>query len=273
MQALAPEYYYTVEKLLNDGFQHPEVLSIIERNNPGAIYVDQLLNPRSALVWSQGIQGFYLIGDYRNDYFNQSLDGFIAEYIEPRMKATSLTHLEISGHHEKWDFESMFASRKLYQFEQLVLEMRKEPVETIENTGTYQIINLKTDEWNNGSIRNVELINSHIDLFWSSKEEFKKKGYGYAALDESEVIGVCYSSFVTNQTHAIGIETVPRYQNKGVGTYLGYRLVKDIRDSGYTPYWDCSLDNEASKRLACRLGFEQVHRYKCRGFEIEVVEQ
>ncbi|MGG1658065.1 GNAT family N-acetyltransferase [Brevibacillus sp. NRS-1366] len=39
-------------------------------------------------------------------------------------------------------------------------------------------------------------------------------------------------------------------------------------ENGYFAYWDCSSHNDASKKIALHLGFEQVHRYKCVGFTI-----
>lgn len=81
-------------------------------------------------------------------------------------------------------------------------------------------------------------------------------------------VGLSYSSFVTEDTHAIGIETLPHYQKKGVGTHLETLLVEDILTNSFTPYWDCSLDNKASKKLAQRLGFQQVHQYKCNSISV-----
>ncbi|MGN7356174.1 GNAT family N-acetyltransferase [Paenibacillus sp. SAF-054] len=266
MQELVQEDFYRVKSLIDGGHPHPEVISIIELNNPGCIFVDQICNPRSALVWSKGIQGFYLIGDHTNESFVRSLDGFISDHVEPKLKALSLNRLEISGHHTKWDFESMFPSRRLYQFEQLIFKLLDKP--NIMNQSRFKTINLKTNDWENGNLANAEFITQHIQLFWSSQEDFKKKGFGYAANDGSEIIGVCYSSFVTQDTHAVGVETVPHYQGKGIGTYLASLLVEEIWENGFCPYWDCSFDNEASKQLARRLGFQLVHRYICKGFGI-----
>jgi len=105
-------------------------------------------------------------------------------------------------------------------------------------------------------------------LFWSSIKDFKQKGFGFAAVNGKEIISVCYSSFVTQDTHAIGIETTSSFQNKGIGTQLASLLIKEIYVNGFTPYWDCSLDNEPSKKLAERLGFSLMHRYICSSFEL-----
>lgn len=258
--------FHRVRPLLEGGHLHPEVISILESHNPGWIFVDQVNDPKSALVWSKGIEGFYLIGDHANEAFINQLDHFIKGKIEPRMKELSLNHFEISGHHDEWKLESIFHTRKLYEFEQLVYKLRDKPQAILRNE--IRTINLKTEEWWNEGFQNTAFIQSHLELFWSSLDDFKKKGFGYAALHEQEIIGLCYSSFVTQDTHAIGIETVPHFQNKGVGKHLASLIVEEIYQQGLTAYWDCSLDNHPSRKLAERLGFHLTHRYRCIGFEL-----
>lgn len=266
MYELVQEDYHLVKPLIAGGHLHPEVISIIELNNPGWIFADTFTNPKSALVWSKGMQGFYLIGDHTNESFIHNLDEFIKRKIEPRMKAISLNYFEVSGHHDQWSMESIFRSRQLFQFEQLVLRLISKPI--LKRITKIETINLKTQDWECLKYRNTAFIGSHIGTFWSTRDDFKRDGFGYAAIYDNEVIGVCYSSFVTADTHAIGIETASSFQSKGVGTHLASLLVEEIYRNGYTPYWDCSLDNEPSKKLAERLGFNLVHRYTCSGFEL-----
>lgn len=266
MHELPQDCFYKVEPLLEGGHLHPEILSIIKGNNPGWIFADQIIQPRSALVWSQGIQGFYLIGDHTNQAFIHSLDDSISNNLVPRMRELGLDHFEVSGHHTMWNMEEIFASRDLYQFEQMVFKLFHKP--PVLKNKKIQTMNLRLQDWENTGLIHLELVKENIDLFWSSKDDFTNKGYGFAAIKGSEVMGVCYSSFITPDTHAIGIETLPQHQNNGVGTHLANLVVEEMLANGLTPYWDCSLDNEASKKLALRLGFQQVHQYKCYGFAI-----
>ncbi|MBY9078054.1 hypothetical protein KIH86_06035 [Paenibacillus sp. HN-1] len=141
MLELAPEDYYKVKPLLEGGHPYPEIISIIEHTNPGWIYIDQAPEPRSALVWSKGMQGFYLIGDHSNHTFISSLDKFISTDIELKMREQSLHHFEVSGHHNDWDYEALFPSRKLYPFEQLVFKSFNKPGEITKRV--FNTINLK----------------------------------------------------------------------------------------------------------------------------------
>ncbi|MBD3920599.1 GNAT family N-acetyltransferase [Paenibacillus sp. PR3] len=53
-----------------------------------------------------------------------------------------------------------------------------------------------------------------------------------------------------------------------MGTTLASRVIHDIVQNGCTCYWDCSLSNEASNKLALRLGLKQIHHYQCLGFSL-----
>ncbi|USG67888.1 GNAT family N-acetyltransferase [Brevibacillus ruminantium] len=269
MIELSKDSFYKVMPLLKNGHPHPEVLSILENNNPGWVFSDQLDSPTTALIWSKGIRGFYLIGDHNNHVFNNELNNYITNKMKPRMKEQGLDNFEVSGHHDKWNLESLFASRQLQQWDQLVFQLtdfENKALEPSDNRMT--ALHLQSHEWRDRNFMNSKFVDDHIDLFWCTQDDFYKKGYGYVAIDGPEIIGVCYSSFVTQETHAIGIETLPHYQKSGVGTYLAGLLVNKIIENGFSAYWDCSLSNDASKKLALRLGFKQVHQYKCVGFAI-----
>lgn len=132
----------------------------------------------------------------------------------------------------------------------------------------YDIIPVVIDEFLAADLQNKQLFMNAIDLFWGSVDDFRSMGIGYIALHGNEVVSVCYTSFITNDTRAIGIETKPEHQHKGLGRQLAARVVNTIIDQGSIPYWDCTSDNEGSKRIAEKLGFVRDYQYSCVGFPI-----
>ncbi|WP_143006795.1 hypothetical protein [Paenibacillus tianmuensis] len=102
MYELSRDHFYKIAPLLENGHPHPEVQSILENNNPGWIFTDRIDSPRTALVWSKGMKGFYLIGDETNDAFTDKLDGIIGSSIAPRMGELGMNYFEVSGHHDRW---------------------------------------------------------------------------------------------------------------------------------------------------------------------------
>lgn len=269
MFELSRGQFYKAIPLLNNGHPHPEVQSILENNNPGWVFSDRTDAPRTALVWSKGMKGHYLIGDETNEAFFSKLDEFVTTIIAPRMRELGMNYFEVSGNHNKWNLKSLFASRELQQpWDQIVYESKGYEAHIMNNSGNFRAVNLRSQEWKMHEYENKKFVYDHINQFWETEEDFFEKGYGYAAIENSEVIGVCYSSFVTKEKHAVGIETLPQRHQRGVGTNLASLVVNDIVQNGYTCYWDCSLSNEASNKLVRRLGFKQIHQYHCLGFSL-----
>ncbi|WP_179281215.1 GNAT family N-acetyltransferase [Paenibacillus sp. XY044] len=269
MFELSRSEFYKAIPLLENGHPHPEVQSILENNNPGWVFSDRADIPEAALVWSKGMKGHYLIGDETNEAFFSKLDEFVTTIIAPRMNELGINYFEVSGHNKKWDLNSLFASRKLQQpWDQIVYESSGFEAHTMNAPGNFRTVNLRSQEWKMFDYDNKGFVYDHINQFWETEEDFYEKGYGYAAIGNSEVVGVCYSSFVTKERHAVGIETLPQLHQKGVGSNLASLVVNDIVQNGYTCYWDCSRSNEASNKIALRLGFKQIHQYQCSGFSL-----
>jgi hypothetical protein len=76
MFELSRDQFYKAIPLLENGHPHPEIQSILERNNPGWVFSDRANSPKTALVWSKGMKGFYLIGNETNDAFTSMLDSW-----------------------------------------------------------------------------------------------------------------------------------------------------------------------------------------------------
>ncbi|MBD3920600.1 GNAT family N-acetyltransferase [Paenibacillus sp. PR3] len=216
MFELSRDQFYKAAPLLDYGHPHPEVQSILENNNPGWVFVDQPDAPRTAFVWSKGMQGHYLIGDETNEACLSGLDAFVTTTIAPRMKDRGMNYFEISGHHDNWNLHSLFASRELQQpWDQIVYETACFEAHTMDTPDNLRVVNLRSQEWKLNEYDNKNFVYDHIHQFWETEEAFDEKGYGYAAIENSEVIGVCYSSFVTKQRHAVGVETLPRRSTEG----------------------------------------------------------
>nr|WP_241674782.1 GNAT family N-acetyltransferase [Paenibacillus luteus] len=242
--------------------------SVLECNSLGWVFSDRVESPKTALVWCKGMNGFYLIGDESNDDFTGKLDDFITTSITPKMKELGMNEFEVSGHHDKWNLHSLFASRELNPWDQMVYVSSDSESHNEEPSNGFQAVKLGSQEWRSQEFLNSEFVYAHINQFWETHEDFYEKGYGYVAIKDFEIIGVCYSSFVTKKVHAIGIETLPQHHKRGVGTCLASLVAKDIAQNGYSSYWDCSQSNEASRKLALRLGFRQFHLYQCVSFSL-----
>ena len=261
--------YYKVSYLIEDVENFPEVHAIIDNNNPGKIYVDDKHKPRSALVWNQGIQGFYFIGDDNNDNFLKYINEHIKDKIINELIDKEINWFEISGVNIKWEprIEELFKERGVKYGYQLVYGLNK-------NRFTYEahLINeFDIRKVNKGTfeaeIRNLDFVISELELFWGTIDNFLDNGICYYAIEDNKIVSICYSGFKAGKTQTIGIETLEEYKRRGYAYALASKYIEDCYRQDIIPYWDCSEDNISSKKLAEKLGFERRDQYRCYWFD------
>jgi predicted GNAT family acetyltransferase len=68
---------------------------------------------------------------------------------------------------------------------------------------------------------------------------------------------VCASVRVTVDAHEAGVETHPDFRGRGQGARAVAAWATLVRESGAVPLYSTSWSNEASRRLASRLGLVQ----------------
>lgn len=254
-------------KLLNEQGQL-EALAIVENINPGRIFVDDINNPVSGLIWLGNNDGFIFFGSEQNEVFNNELNHFISNVIASEAKKVHLKWFEGVGNHEKWNniIERVFEHRKLESWNQRVYILHKADYKgnykpAIEQE--YKVIKICNTlfENKNNSITNIEFLQSKILEFWSSPESFFNSGLGYCIVYKNEIVSVCFSGFVVGKVHCIDIETLETHQGKKLAQRVAHSFVKDCLENNKVPYWDCMEKNTPSVAVAENIGFSNVFSY------------
>lgn len=270
MDRMLREDHHKVIKLLRDGIKYPEVMSVIEGNNPGDIFVDNINTPTTGLVWNQGMEGFYFIGDSKNKEFLEKINGFINNKIKIFLKKKHIDYFEFSGTTVDWEktIEDIFSNRDLKSWGQLIYIFNGEDIKKSINKFRYDIHSLKDSSTNHQGYSNWRYYKTVLTSFWGSIDNLIDKGNCYYATDNNKIIGVCYSGFSTSETNTIGIETDRKYQQQSVGYNLAMKCIKEMLGEGKLPWWDCMEENIPSKKLAEKLGFIKREEYICYKFSL-----
>ncbi|MDE7288530.1 MAG: GNAT family N-acetyltransferase [Oscillospiraceae bacterium] len=92
-------------------------------------------------------------------------------------------------------------------------------------------------------------------LFWEKSENFLKKGKGYCILDGKNVAAWAFSAAVSSSEIDIGVETAENYRGRGLASVAAKMMIKYAFDVRKSPVWACHCNNDASKRLAEKIGF------------------
>lgn len=97
--------------------------------------------------------------------------------------------------------------------------------------------------------------------FWNSYHEFISNGIGFTLLSEEGIpLSTAFASFVIGDKLEIGIETHQSSRGSGYATAACAKLIEYCMEHSLEPVWSCNSGNLGSRRLADKLGFEEVIR-------------
>lgn len=72
---------------------------------------------------------------------------------------------------------------------------------------------------------------------------------------------------MAGRTHTLGVKTLEPFRQQGLAFGTAKACIQEMRDRGLLPYWDCSFGNDASTRLAEKLGFCKAAEYNLYSIE------
>lgn len=265
IEELNRDDYSKIASIVSTVDNMPEVMSIIWGNNPGCIYVDNVVSPKSALVWSKGIEGFYLVGDSQNSVFLNNLDVYVKKFIAPQLRKQGIQWFEVSCDPVEWDdvIFNVFPSRTIIRSLQYVYGITS--INDIEYksdfTETEIVQRIDQNLLSHSRYRNHSFITSKLDHYWSDEKSFLSNGIGYVVIKDLHIVSICFSAFVAGRIHVADVETVALTRRKGCARLAVAAFLNECYKRDYKPYWDCMGDNIASQKLAEGLGFEKVREY------------
>ncbi len=116
---LSEENYHLALNLVHTDYFSLQLKTVLEKTNPGFIYVDNTVKPTCALVYHQGEGGFFFIGK-ADLTFVKNVDQSI-EKIFNNIDHT-MEEFEFGGDHISWHtiFEQGFKKRKLESSKQRI---------------------------------------------------------------------------------------------------------------------------------------------------------
>ena len=254
-------------------FLFPEALAIVDGNNPGWVFVDDLNSPSAALVWAQGIEGFYLEGDANSKIFLRELNIYTEQVLKPRLTDLGITWLEISGD-KNWNpvIEKVYNKRILERSQQWVYTLPPTTHESFMQpklVGNCELKIIDRHLFVDLSAESKKFLLPRLSEFWGSLDAFLNTGLGYVLVDRDEIVSLCFSGFVAGNIHAIDIETKESHRRKGYAEIVSHAFLADCMKRQFRPHWDCMAGNTASVRLAEKLGFRKSHVYTLYSFSLQ----
>ncbi|WP_242217551.1 GNAT family N-acetyltransferase [Bacillus cereus group sp. BfR-BA-01380] len=246
--------------------RHLEVQAIIEGNNLGRVFVDHVAFPQSGLVWLGNLDGFTFIGNPNNESFNFEIKQFLNGKIAKEAIELGLHWFEGFGYGIDWDhtIRKILSGYSYEESNQKVYKLYENQYQ-IQNESKidegYTLLKITEESVIANRLYENSFFVSQLSLFWNSMESFFEKGIGYGLMYKNEIVSICFSGFVSENTHAVAIETTEEHRGKKLAQKVAHAFVQDCFANGKTPYWDCMEVNTPSIAIAESLGFVNVFNY------------
>jgi RimJ/RimL family protein N-acetyltransferase len=216
-----------------------------------------------ALLWDKGNNVFYLSGD--PDPVGEAtgeLARFMHSQIRERALAEGLGRFKAHALSRALErsLVGLFQGCDLRETAELFYAFQQPQVNPVRPPALegVRFAMIDADLLERDDLENLQHVRSEVEWMWPSRERFYERGFGYAALYGEAAICWCTAEYVSEERCGVGIETVPAFQNVGVGTGTAARFVEHCLERGITPHWECYVGNAASVRVAEKVGFARV---------------
>ena len=231
---------------------YPVVMGVIEANNPGRIWVDELAHPSICLVITNA--GYSFIG--KN---NAVKDSLILDAIEILKSLKPIKLIWESNDPLTNLFEKAgFAHVDRIQFHHpAIVNHDLTSIDTICKSlpvdcevKLIDAMLLQQSNWL-----------TFIKLIYGNEENFLKKGYGLALLQNGELVSEAIACYIGGGHVETGSVTSEKFRSKGFATIIRAFLIKESVSRNLHPATSCNADNIGSVRASKKLGFIDDRRY------------
>jgi len=234
--------------------------AVLDGNNPGRVFVDDLDSPRTAFMFSP--EGCYLAGNPANDAFNRALNSAI---YTGTVFDTKVEALFFVCHPEGWR-------------EQLAVVL--DPRQPIEMPRRHYVCRQVKYDWranvpdgftvhridepllNRPELRIPGHLRNWIKNNWGSATDFLERGFGFATIHDDEVVSWSLADCTSGTACEIGIHTAEAFRRRGLATVTAAAAMDYALSNGYAMIgWHCTEDNLGSIGAAEKVGFEKERDY------------
>ncbi|NHJ86698.1 MAG: GNAT family N-acetyltransferase [Asgard group archaeon] len=263
---LSKSSYQKVEAIFSEISEYKlSVISVLEHNNLGKIFIDTVKNPKNAMMF-YGNQSIVLVGDALNTTFNSKITSIIfrKKILDARKKGEESVVFYANDQWQPFFFLHVpyvkATPLRFYRFKE-----HKHTDWQNELPKKYEIVPIDKNLLEQDDLTYFNEVKDWVIGCFNDFETYLKHGYGFCAIyDEKDIASICLANFVSEPKSRceIGILTNEEYRKKGLGKILtaqtvDYYLKRDFKSIE----WHTRATNIPSIRTAESIGFELVREY------------
>jgi GNAT superfamily N-acetyltransferase len=261
--------YGRVRALYGEWHSRLVTVAVLEGRCPGHVYVDDVQNPRSALLWDHDEGELYLAGAADQTAFNRAVNGLIRNQIRSEAQADlpNLSEYTLYGQ-GAWQEQIEVLLQETYpmRHERLYFVLQRPRVEwrALLPKG-FVIAPLDAALCGREDLEGVETLRDWVLGDCRTAAEFERAERGCCLIHPaaSALVGWCASEYTCRPVPGgpraceVGIYTCEPYRRQGFATLVATATVEHCLEAGIEQIgWHCWGENVGSAATARKVGFE-----------------
>lgn len=234
--------------------------AVIQGFNPGRVFVDDLAHPSAAVVW---ISCGYLFvgGNPQSKAVEFRLPALLANRLIPESHALGNRGFVLMVDSEKWEprLDAVIGGRSLVKTYRRPFRFFAERFGSSLDWKARLPEGFAIRRIDGALLENPDLL-AEVRSTWG-KEDFLRKGFGFAALRGNELVSYCHTAFVSLSMVEVAVRTLKDYWRQGLASLVVAAFIEHCLKIGKHPNWECWWDNQPSIALGGRMGFEPLEDY------------
>ncbi len=240
--------------------------AVLEGNNPGRIFVDDLHQPSAALALTP--EGTLLAGDDSNPDTLQALRRTFQEIFTGQVFSGADTAITLAVHPPSWEVRlpELIPTHEIEQLDYYYLVCRELKFDWRSHLPEGYAVHRVDQALLHSSTITIPddfMEWSRFEAGWGSVENFLEKGAGFAVVHEGQAVSWCSAVSVAGDQIEVGILTLPAHRRRGLAAVATAATVEHcLRDGFKAVSWQCNSANTASWKTAEKVGFVSAHEHK-----------
>jgi len=267
MQELKSGEFEKVRSLYREFDYSLSVLAAIEGNNPGRIFVDDVINPQTSLALT--VEGYLLVGDSDNPGTNKKLGNFIKDKIfSGEIYVNGDWSMSLAVHPEDWEarLPELIPTHELERIERYHYLCREVKYNWREGLPEgYTVRRVDRALLNDKRIIFPDPLGEWMDFegTWWTKDNFLARGISFGVIKEGKILAWCTPDCTADDRIDVGVITHPSHRRKGLAAAVVAAAVEECFNQGFNAIgWHCNADNIGSRKTAEKVGFKQNRKYR-----------
>jgi RimJ/RimL family protein N-acetyltransferase len=235
---------------------HLAIDSVLTGLSPAAVYVDDVVAPRTAVT---RINNRLFLGGQL--VVTPDLVTLLTETIPAQSRAEGRSSFIVSAAPE-WEglLSELLGNRQPIRRQRQYFEQdaRQFSGELILPDG-YRLHPVDADLLAQAHLQNMDWLKEEMVSERPSLDDFLAKSFGFCVIHEDKIVGWCLSEYNCGSRCEIGIATDEAHQRQGLATAMATAVIPHARSQGIHQIgWLCWADNTPSSATARKLGFQLV---------------